>query len=39
VVLDVSFDLLWVIIFSALFLIFYGFVQYHVQIRSKERKF
>ena len=39
VVLDISFDLFWIIITAALFFFYYGFVQYRIRLRSKERKF
>jgi len=39
VVLDISFDFLWMIITAALFLFYYGLVQYRIRLRSRERKF
>jgi tetratricopeptide (TPR) repeat protein len=39
VVLDISFDFLWMIITAALFLFYYGLVQYRIRLHLRERKF
>jgi len=39
VLLENSFDLLWMAMTIILFLIYYGFVQYRIRIRSRERRY